>query len=163
MHKTAYLLLGGNIDDRLYFLERALDMLNNLAGKIKSVSNVYESEPWGFESSQWFLNQAVELETNLMPLILLEKIKLIEKYLGRIRTAEVYQSRTIDIDIVLYNSAIFNSPELVIPHPRMTERMFVLLPMAEIAPDIHHPIYNCSVAYLKEHCCDMSKINIFKQ
>ena len=153
--KISFLLLGGNLGDRMDYLRRCIDLLNSEAGNVITMSSIYESEPWGFDDPQWFLNQAVALETNLSPFELLECIQKIEKTLGRRRTAaNEYQARTIDIDIILYDNIVINTPELVIPHPRMTERMFVMQPMAEIAPDMEHPVLNCTMAYLRDNCRD---------
>ena len=146
--KISYLLLGGNLGDRIEYLRRSIDLLRRDAGSIIAMSSIYESEPWGFNDPQWFLNQAVALETNLSPLELLECIQRIEKTLGRLRTHNGYQARTIDIDIILYDNIVINTPELVIPHPLMTQRMFVMQPMAEIAPDMEHPVLLRTMTYL---------------
>ena len=152
--EISYLMLGGNLGDRMHYLCRSIDLLNRNAGAVIAMSSIYESEPWGFDSRQWFLNQAVALETNLSPFELLECVQQIEKSLGRRRTQKGYQERTIDIDIILYGNIVINAPQLVIPHPLMTERMFVMLPMAELAPDMEHPVLHSTMTYLKEHCED---------
>ena len=159
--EVSYLMLGGNIGDRMYYLRRSVEMLRHSAGKIIAVSSVYESEPWGFDDPQWFLNQAVAIETNLAPYKLLECIRQIEQTLGRLHTNNGYQARTIDIDILLYGSLVINSSELVIPHPHMTERMFVLQPMTELAPDIEHPVLRRTMTYLSEHCSDARRVIIY--
>ena len=162
MSQKTYLILGGNVGDSMEYLRCGIELLGSMAGKIISVSSVYESEPWGFEHPQWFLNQAVELETSLTPLMLLEKIKTIEKQLGRQRTNNGYQARTVDIDILLYDNIIINTPELVIPHPRMCERMFVLLPLAEIAPNLEHPTLHLTITCLKDSCKDKKRVKVLK-
>jgi len=152
--EISYLMLGSNVGDRKDYLRRCIDWLHR-AGTVTGLSAVYESEPWGFDDSTWFLNQAVALATHLTPGALLENIQKIEQTLGRTRThTGGYQSRTMDIDILLYGNLVMNLPELVIPHPRMTERMFVLQPMAELAPDMEHPVLHRTMTYLREQCKD---------
>ena len=158
MMEITYLMLGSNVGDRMKYLNRCIELLRSDVGRVAGMSSVYESEPWGFDSTHWFLNQAVVVETHLAPLALLENIQWIEQTLGRQRTHDGYQSRTMDIDILLYGNHIINIPNLVIPHPRMTKRMFVLQPMAELAPDLEHPVLNRSMAYLKEHCTDRLQV-----
>ena len=156
-------MLGGNVGDRMDYLRRSIELLCRDAGNITAMSAVYESEPWGFDAPCRFLNQVAVMETDLAPHDLLKSIRRIEQTLGRLRTRNGYESRTIDIDILLYGDRIINTPELVIPHPRMTERMFVLQPMAEIAPDLEHPVLHHNMLYLREQCKDVLQIRIFKQ
>jgi len=155
--EISYLMLGGNIGDRMDNLCRAVELLRRDVGNIVGMSAVYETEPWGFEDPCQFLNQLVALETDLAPFTLLENIQQIEQILGRQRTSNGYQARTMDIDILLYGSHMINTPELVIPHPRMTERMFVLQPMSELAPDLEHPVLHQTMVYLKNCCTDSMK------
>jgi len=159
--EISYLMLGGNVCDRMDYLRRCIECLQRDAGKLIAVSAVYESEPWGFDDSCWFLNQAVTLETDLAPHVLLECTRQIEKTLGRSRIHGGYHARTIDIDILLYGNRIVNFPELVIPHPRMAERMFVLQPMTDLAPDLIHPVLHQSMAILKEQCTDKKQVKLF--
>ena len=158
MYKT-YLLLGGNVGDRMDCLRCGIELLQAIAGNITAASSVYESEPWGFDDEQWFLNQAIEMETTLAPLLLLEKIHYIEKIMGRHRTGNGYQARPIDIDVLFCGDRVINLPELVIPHPRIAERMFVLLPMAELAPDLEHPVLRCTMRHLRDKCSDNKDVN----
>ena len=157
---TAYLMLGGNIGDREDYLRQTIDFLRRDVGRITTLSSVYESEPWGFDEPKWFLNQAVAIETNLSPFELLKKTQDIELSLGRFNDSMIrasikkYLSRTIDIDILLYGYEIINSPTLVIPHPLMCERMFVLQAMSEIAPELEHPALRCTMKNLKNNCKD---------
>ena len=159
--EISYLMLGGNVGDRMDYLRRAVELLRCDAGYVAGISAIYETEPWGFEDSCRFLNQVVALETDLAPVMLLENIQRIEQILGRQRTCDGYQARTMDIDILLYGSHIIDIPELVIPHPCMTERMFVLQPMAELAPDLTHPVLHHTMTYLKNHCADRMQVNVF--
>ena len=149
--EISYLMLGGNVGDRAEYLRRSIDFLNRDAGTVTEMSSVYESEPWGFGHPVWFLNQAVKLDTTLNPRELLECIHHIELALGRIRTGKGYEARTADIDILFYGNLIVNTPELTIPHPRIAERMFVLKPLAELAPNLTHPVFQRNVRNLSEH------------
>ena len=150
-------MLGGNVGDREDYLRRCIDLLHRDAGTVTGMSAVYESEPWGFDDPVRFLNQAVALMTDHSAQTLLKHTQQIEQILGRTRTHSAYQARTMDIDILLYGNHVINTHELVIPHPRMTERMFVLQPMAELAPDLEHPVLHRTMTCLRERCTD-SKI-----
>jgi len=156
--EISYLMLGGNVGDRLDYLRRCVECLQKDAGNVTAMSAVYETEPWGFDDPCRFLNQAVMMETELDPHALLKTIQRIEQTLGRLRTHAGYQPRTMDIDILLYGNRIINTAELVIPHPRMCERMFVLQPMAELAPDLEHPVLHQSIKYLRELCTDSKRV-----
>jgi len=133
------------------YLLRSIELLRRDTGRIVAMSAVYESDPWGFDDPCRFLNQAVAVETDLAPLALLKCIQQIEHILGRVRTHDGYQSRTMDIDIIMYGNQVINTPDLVVPHPLMAERMFVLQPMAELAPDLEHPVLHRTMEDLKEH------------
>jgi 2-amino-4-hydroxy-6-hydroxymethyldihydropteridine diphosphokinase len=160
--EISYLMLGSNVGDRMNYLHQSIDLLRHHAvGRITDLSAVYESEPWGFDDPRWFLNRAVSVETNLAPSALLGSIRQIEHILGRIRTHNGYQARTIDIDILFYGNHIVNIPELVIPHPHIAERMFVLQPMAELAPNMEHPALHRTMAYLRDHCTDTMQVKPF--
>ena len=151
-------MLGGNIGNRVDYLCRSVDLLRRETGKVLGMSAIYESEPWGFEHSDWFLNRAVVLKTNLSPHELLKSIQRIEQAMGRIRLGNTYQARTMDIDILFYGDLVIETPELSIPHPRIAGRMFVLKPMAELAPDLMHPVLHRTMRDLAEHCPDKSKV-----
>ncbi|MCX6258920.1 MAG: 2-amino-4-hydroxy-6-hydroxymethyldihydropteridine diphosphokinase [Bacteroidia bacterium] len=157
------LILGANLGDRLKNLSDALSLLGVRAGTIVRLSSVYESEPWGFETDNWFFNQAVVMETELQPLDLLSKIYEIEALLGRKRESEGYTSRTIDIDILFYGNEIFNCPELTIPHKKIHERMFVLRPICEIIPGFIHPTLGKSIRSLLDECRDKSQVRVFNK
>lgn len=132
--KTIYLSLGSNLGDREANLRKALDRLNP-----RRVSHLYETEPVDHIAQPFFLNLVVEAETPLMPMQLLAQTQRIERDLGRKRTI-AKGPRTIDIDILLYGSSVIGVKRLQIPHPRMHERRFVLEPMADLAPDLRHPV-----------------------
>lgn len=137
-----FLSLGANLGDRLQNLQDALTALHHEGISITRESSNYETEPQEIEQQPWFLNIAVECRTKLFPLQLLAVLRRIEKTLGRDRTAVAIPKgpRLIDIDILLYGNAVIDTPELVVPHPRMMERRFVLAPLAEIAPELRHPV-----------------------
>ena len=134
--KTAYLALGANIGDRLANLQKAVDMLNESGYcRVTKVSSVYSTKPVGLTDQPDFLNAVISVETTLSPTDLLKLCLGIEETLGRERTIR-WGPRVIDIDILLYESVYINEDNLVIPHPRMMERAFVLVPLVEITPDI---------------------------
>ncbi len=137
---TAFLSLGSNLENRVYYLQKALFLLQEKTGSIKDISPVYESASYGFEADD-FLNLCVKLETSLAPEELLTLMLKIESSLGRTRSAEAgYQARTLDIDILYYDSLILNSDSLQLPHPELHKRRFVLRPLADIAPQLYHPV-----------------------
>jgi 2-amino-4-hydroxy-6-hydroxymethyldihydropteridine diphosphokinase len=137
--KTVYLSLGSNLGDRERNLGAALGKLASRDFCISRVSSVYETEPVDTNDQRWFLNLAVEAATDLFPMQLLWRIAKVEHALGRVRTV-TNGPRTIDIDILLYSRAVIHSPALEVPHPRMAQRRFVLAPLAELAPDLRHPV-----------------------
>ena len=138
---VVFLLLGGNKGHRPSFLREAFFLIERYIGKAITVSSVYETEPWGFDGTEpFFLNQVVVFKTILAPVQILERVLLIESYLGRSRESfnNKYSSRTIDIDILFYDNLTLESPRLIIPHPRITERRFVLQPLCEIMSETGH-------------------------
>ena len=137
--KTVYLSLGSNVGGREANLEAALARLPASDLRVLRASPVYETEPVGYTAQGWFLNLVVEAETTLSPARLLSRIGKIERALGRVRTV-AKGPRTIDIDILLYGNAVVRTAALEIPHPRMAERRFVLAPLADLAPDLRHPV-----------------------
>lgn len=155
---TVFLILGGNLGDRIAYLDFAKKSIIENAGNILSQSSVYETEPWGFEHENQFLNQVISLETILEPLTLLKKIKIIEKNLGRIKSKERYSARVIDIDILFYDRLIINSLTLTIPHPEIPNRRFVLEPLAELDADFVHPVLGLSVRTMLENCLDTGQV-----
>ena len=140
-----YLLLGSNLGDRELYLERAVQLISEKVGIVIAKSSVYETEPWGNTNQPGFLNFALGVDTKLSPLALLEMVLEIEKTLGRIRH-EKWGSRLIDIDIILYgDESITIDNQLQIPHAEMQNRKFVLEPLAEIAPNLIHPIFGKTI------------------
>jgi 2-amino-4-hydroxy-6-hydroxymethyldihydropteridine pyrophosphokinase len=157
-----YFLIGGNLGDRELILKSTVEALGNDVGKVLNVSAIYETEPWGFEHEQSFLNQVVIVESNLMPEVVLDQTQEIEKKLGRIRKKNRYSERTIDVDILFYDDLIIDTERLEVPHPRMGERMFALAPLSEIAPDFIHPVTGKSILDMKNSCPDTSEVTRFK-
>lgn len=144
----AYLSLGSNVGDRAANLKLAIERLGEL-GKIIAASSFYETEPVEVTGQPWFLNCAVALDTEKMPKQLLAAILDIEQDLGRKRTQKK-GPRTIDIDILLFGASIVETKGLTIPHPAMHERRFVLEPLAEIAPEVRHPVFKRTVREMRE-------------
>lgn len=138
-----YLGLGTNLGNKQQNLNEAIQRLSLCAGNIISESAYYTSAPWGFKSENEFLNAVILLETNLSPFGLLEKTQETEREMGReAKKSASYSDRIIDIDILLYDNLVIDQPTLKIPHPFITERDFVLIPLSEIAPGLVHPIFN---------------------
>jgi len=144
---TTYLSIGSNVGDRLANLRHACVHLERAAIHLRSWSSVYETEPVDVTDQDWFLNCAAAVETVLLPLELLETVHTIERELGRIRERPK-GPRTVDIDILLYGDCMFRGETLVLPHPRMLERRFVLEPLNEIAPSLRIPPESKTVAEL---------------
>jgi 2-amino-4-hydroxy-6-hydroxymethyldihydropteridine diphosphokinase len=145
-----YIGLGSNLGNRLENLKEAVASLSPQLA-VKAKSHVYETPPWGHEDQPRFLNQAVKAQTYLAPEPLLKHIKRLEIALGR-KVSFPNGPRLIDIDILLYDDLVLNSSDLTIPHPRMHERAFVLLPMLDIAPDLIHPVTQKSVREMIASC-----------
>ena len=139
MSKTVYLSIGSNLGGRERNLRDALGLLAGPSLRILRVSSFYETEPRDVADQPWFLNAVVEAETDLFPKQLLARLQKIERQLGRKRIRPK-GPRTIDIDILLYGEAVIATDELTVPHPRMEERRFVLEPLAELGPDLRHPV-----------------------
>lgn len=137
---TAYIGLGSNLGDRVAYLRSGVNAIQHL-GDSMSVSSVYESEPFGVSDEQqpMYLNMAVSIETKLAPEQLLAELVDIEQVNGRVRVRR-NESRTLDLDVLMFGDEILDTPDLTVPHPRMHERTFVMLPLAEITPDSVHPV-----------------------
>jgi 2-amino-4-hydroxy-6-hydroxymethyldihydropteridine diphosphokinase len=155
-----YLSLGTNMGDRKLNIELAYAMITQSTGTIRQKSSLYETPPWGFESTSNFINTVVLLETYLDLEELFKRLKQIEKEIGRTKTANstTYEDRIIDIDILDFNGKISHSDELTVPHPRIEMRNFVLIPLAEIAPNWIHPLLKRPVNKLILNLNDQSKV-----
>jgi 2-amino-4-hydroxy-6-hydroxymethyldihydropteridine diphosphokinase len=178
--KDVYILLGSNRGDREGFMNKAKTMIGEMAGIICRSSALYETDPWGFDDPMPFLNQVVEIETDLEPEVLLEKLLTIESRLGRIRPfdacgcgipatvalnigsgieeAALYTGRTIDLDILFYGQRMVFTDNLMIPHPRLHERKFTLVPLNEISPEFVHPLLKKSMERLLQDCTDQCMV-----
>ncbi|MFY9152741.1 MAG: 2-amino-4-hydroxy-6-hydroxymethyldihydropteridine diphosphokinase [Prolixibacteraceae bacterium] len=157
-----YLLLGGNLGDKRKIFSEALLLLGHRLGTITAQSAVYETEPWGFQSADLFWNQVIEIATILSPEEVLNQTQQIEHELGRIRKSIQYDSRLIDIDLLFYDDLILNRENLILPHPRIQERKFALVPLCEIAPNLIHPVFQKSCVQILEACNDPLKVEKVK-
>jgi len=159
MPKT-YLLLGGNLGDRLSYLAQARDGLARQVGSILQSSGIYETAAWGKTNQPAFLNQVLEVQTELQPVQLLQKINNLEQELGRVRL-EHWGARVIDIDILFYEDMVLQSQRLTIPHPQLHLRRFTLMPLAELIPNLMHPVLRKTVAELLAICPDALEVREF--
>jgi 2-amino-4-hydroxy-6-hydroxymethyldihydropteridine diphosphokinase len=155
-----YIALGTNLGDRLANLNSAIEAFPPTV-QVAARSPVYETAPWGFSNQPDFLNQVVEAETDLSPQALLVFLKQLEESLGRTVTFR-YGPRRIDLDILFYDDLVLDTPPLVIPHPRLAERAFVLVPLADLAPDLRHPVLGKTVHELLQ-AVDSGSIKLLEQ
>jgi 2-amino-4-hydroxy-6-hydroxymethyldihydropteridine diphosphokinase len=153
----AYLLTGGNMGNRKAMLLQAIQLLNEYCGKVTAESSLYETAAWGKTDQSAFLNQALELTTELNARQLIRKILKVEKLMGRERK-EKYGRRIIDIDILLFNDEVSDIHFLKLPHPEMQSRRFALTPLAEIAPGIIHPVLKKTINDLLKDCPDTLEV-----
>ena len=158
MHRV-YLSLGSNLGDRECNLEESARQISEFA-VIKKSSSIYETEPWGLKDQPRFLNQVILVETKLAPKELLLHMKTIEQKMGRKKTVR-YGPRLIDLDILFYDDLIMKTPDLIIPHPHITERAFVLVPLAEIAPNMIHSQPNKTIRELLKDV-DISSVSLYE-
>lgn len=157
--ENVYLLIGGNLGNRESNMQKALNLISVSIGNVIKKSSIYQTAAWGNTNQPNFLNQVLVCETALNPQQVLTQIHIIETIFKRIKL-EKWGSRTMDVDILFYNDCIIDTPNLKIPHPLLTERRFVMVPLYEIAPQLIHPILKTSITHLYNNCND--KLEVFK-
>lgn len=158
MHQV-FLLIGGNLSNREELLAQASILVNREIGNIRKSSSIYETEAWELQTEDHFLNQVLQVETQLAAVEVLERILDIEKKLGRKkRTKSGYESRTMDIDILFFDNQEIATKNLIIPHPLLHVRRFVLEPLNEIAPTLIHPKLQLTINELLEKCEDQHEV-----
>ena len=155
----AFLLTGGNLGNRMDNLQKAAELIQQECGHIVQQSSVYETAPWGFTDQPSFFNQALKIETALPPQKLMKTLLKIEKKIGRKRSIKL-GPRIIDIDILLIDDKVLQSSFLILPHPEMAKRKFVLMPLAEIAAQKIHPVLKKTIQQLLEECKD--ELSVYK-
>ena len=155
-----YLLLGGNMGDRINNLSVAITLIEQKIGKVYKHSSLYQTVAWGNNDQPDFLNQVILIKTKFSASKTMKIILTIENDMGRIRTIK-NAPRIIDIDILFFNEAIINTPNLTIPHPEIANRKFVLIPLSQISPDLKHPVLNKSVIELLNLCKDNLAVKLF--
>jgi 2-amino-4-hydroxy-6-hydroxymethyldihydropteridine diphosphokinase len=155
--RRVYIALGSNVGDRATTLARAIERMNRAGVRVLRQSSLYQTQPVGGPPQAWFLNAVVEAETALMPLQLLHVLQRIERALGR-RRSVASGPRTLDLDLLFYGNSVIRSRDLKVPHPRLAMRRFVLAPLAELAPELSHPVLNKSIAELLAERRDSSQV-----
>lgn len=156
--RNVFLLLGSNLGEREKNLSRAIELIGQKTGNVLQKSGIYETAAWGKTDQPNFYNQAIEIETDLLPEKLLDTVKKIEVEIGR-KNAEKWSERIIDVDIIFYGEEIFKSETLSIPHAFMQDRKFVLEPLNEIASTVVHPVLKRSVGALLHDCSDALSVS----
>lgn len=169
MKHTTVLLLGSNHTESITYLQLATNAIKATVGQVKATSTIYKTEPWGFESKNWFYNCALLVETELTAEELMQKLKQIEVNLGRTQKmlynadgTRYYTDRTIDCDILSFDQEIITLPDLIVPHKELTNRKFALLPMNDVAALWVHPKKNKTVTQLLNSCRDTSFVAPFE-
>ena len=164
MATITYISIGANLGDRIGNIEKAINQIDMEVGSIIKRSSIFTTEPVGFSAEEDFLNLCISIKTSLSPIALLNALKLIEQQLGRKKKKNdgVYESRLIDLDIILYGTTILTSKELNIPHEKYHDRMFVLKPLSEIASEVYDPIKGKTIKQLLSDCIDQSTIKFYE-
>lgn len=159
--KKVCLLLGSNMGDRLLYLSQAIELLHDADTSVQLVSHVYESNPWGFDSFDRFLNLALVMHVGITPAQLLQKCLAVESKLGRVRNHDGYSSRTLDVDILLFGDEVINTEQLTVPHPRLSIRRFALVPVVQLMAETLHPVMKISMGRLLQVCPDKDDVIYF--
>jgi 2-amino-4-hydroxy-6-hydroxymethyldihydropteridine diphosphokinase len=159
--KSVFLGIGSNLGNREINMQQAIEHVGKRVGEVFRTSAIYETEPWGFQSDDAFLNMVIAVETQSNPHDLLSEILNIESSLGRVRNKVHYSSRIIDIDILLYEDVVLSEPDLTIPHALLHKRRFVLIPLCELASDLVHPVLKKTFRELLDACEDSSNVKLF--
>ncbi len=153
--------LGSNLGDRFDALKRAMELIREEAGEITAASSVWETEPWGFDADEQFLNMVIVIRTSLEPARLIQLFRSIEGRLGRKKSGGgKYESRIIDLDILFWDDRVISLPGLEVPHPKLHTRRFVLEPLQEVAPEAVHPVTGLTVAEMLQFCEDNSDVRL---
>lgn len=154
--ETVFILVGSNVGERESLMNQAIERMNGICGRVVAKSPVYESEPWGFESENWFLNQVVKMETQFGPDELMKRLLAIELELGRDRVTphEGYVSRPMDLDILYFGNQVIETEYVTAPHPRLHLRRFTLMPLCDLCPEMVHPRLKTTNAELLQMCQD---------
>ena len=164
MMECCYILFGSNMGDKEALFAQACLLINNRCGHVVRVSAAYESEPWGFEAEEWFLNRVIVVETDKGPEEVLQQLLDIERELGRVRHPEIqgYTSRTVDLDLLYFGQRVINTDSLTVPHPRLHLRRFALVPMCEVAPEWVHPVFGMTQQELLQQCPDECIVRVME-
>jgi len=162
MQYTCYISIGSNLGDRVINCEKAMKKLESFA-TILSTSSFYETEPWGYEDNQHYINAVLKLETPLSSYDFLYELKMIEISMGRLKKQRevVYESRIIDLDILFFDDIIIHNEKLIIPHPKLHDRQYVLIPFVEIEPNFICPSTNKRIIDLFRQCKDLSRVFLY--
>jgi len=161
MHQL-FLGTGGNLGNKQANFDKVYTHIQNELGTVLKCSQIFETAPWGFESDHLFWNQVLLVETQFSPVEVLERIAKIEAFFGRKRTGERYTSREMDIDILYFDDLVLETESLTIPHPQIAKRLFVLVPLAEIAPEFVHPVLKLISVEMLSVCDDNSEVRKVK-
>jgi 2-amino-4-hydroxy-6-hydroxymethyldihydropteridine diphosphokinase len=154
-----FLSMGGNLGNKSEIFDFTIRYVEEQIGQKMRISSIYKSASWGFHSRYLFWNQVIEVETRLLPGEILREIRIIEDRFDRKRKPGVYLSRKMDIDILFYDDLVLDSEELIIPHPLIAQRKFILEPLYEIAPEYFHPVLKEKIIQIRLNCMDTSKVS----